>query len=113
MNDKTAAKEALILLHPSDNVLVATRSLTAGTRVAVGEHLWVLPEALAVGHKLARWDLAQGEKVFKYGVPIGSLTAPVTAGAWVHMHNMASDYLASHTRRREDRAFTVLQEPQS
>lgn len=113
MNDKVAAKETLILLHPSDNVLVATRSLTAGTRVTVAEHSLVLLEPLAVGHKLARWDMAQGEKIIKYGAPIGSLLAPVAAGAWVHMHNMTSDYLASHTRRRDDRAPPSLQEPQS
>lgn len=123
MNDRTAAKEALILLHPSDNVLVATRSLAAGTTVTVGERSIELPEPLAVGHKMARWDMAKGEKIIKYGAPIGSLLAPVAAGAWVHMHNMTSDYLASHTRRREDRAPTssapesstptTSQEPQS
>ncbi|WP_347330147.1 UxaA family hydrolase [Marinimicrobium locisalis] len=111
MNDKAAAKEALILLHPSDNVLVATRTLRAGTRVVVGERPLELPQPLGVGHKMARWDMAQGEKVFKYGAPIGSLLAPVAAGAWVHMHNMTSDYLASHTRRREDRPPPSLQEP--
>lgn len=106
MNDSHAANKALILLHPSDNVLVATRSLSAGTTVALGERSLVLPEPLAVGHKMARWDMAKGEKIIKYGAPIGSLLAPVAAGAWVHMHNMTSDYLASHTRRREDRAAT-------
>lgn len=122
MNDSHTANKALILLHPSDNVLVATRSLSAGTTVALGERSLVLPEPLAVGHKMARWDMAKGEKIIKYGAPIGSLLAPVAAGAWVHMHNMTSDYLASHTRRREDRAATssasstpttASQEPQS
>ncbi len=122
MNDRAAADKALILLHPSDNVLVATRSLSAGTAVALGERTMVLPEPLAVGHKMARWDMAKGEKVIKYGAPIGSLLAPVAVGAWVHMHNMTSDYLASHTRRREDRTATSSasssptlssQEPQS
>lgn len=26
------------------------------------------------------------------------MTAPVVAGQWVHMHNMKSDYISSHTR---------------
>ncbi len=91
---------SLILPHPDDNVLVLSAPVrdrprpdgsTAGPLTA---HLDV-----EVGHKLARHALAAGDKVLKYGAPIGSMTAPVTAGEHVHMHNMKSDYIASHTRR--------------
>jgi (2R)-sulfolactate sulfo-lyase subunit alpha len=54
---------------------------------------------VGVGHKLARHALAVGDKVLKYGAPIGSITAPVAAGGHVHLHNMKSDYIASHTRQ--------------
>ena len=43
-------------------------------------------------------SLAIGDKVIKYGAPIGSMTAAADTGDWVHMHNMKSDYIASHTR---------------
>ena len=56
------------------------------------------PRAVAVGHKVARHALTPGDKVLKYGAPIGSMTSAAEPGEWVHMHNMKSDYIASHTR---------------
>lgn len=87
------------MLHPDDNILVTASSLPAGAAVAIDGAVCSVREALAVGHKVARRAMAAGEKIFKYGAPIGSLTQPVEAGDWVHMHNMQSDYLASHTRQ--------------
>ena len=83
---------SLILLHPDDNVLVCVAAIAAGEAVAV-------VEAIAVGHKVARRPLAAGERVLKYGAPIGSMTRPAARGDWVHMHNMKSDYMPSHTRQ--------------
>lgn len=105
--------EALILLHPRDNVLVTTRSLAAGTELRVEGEPVQLEHDLAVGHKLARSPLGRGEKVFKYGAPIGSMLGAVARGEWVHMHNMTSDYLASHTRERPDRPAGVSEESRS
>lgn len=55
-----------------------------------------------VGHKVSRYDLQAGEKIYKYGAPIGSMTLPVQKGEHVHMHNMQSDYIPSHTRTRQN-----------
>jgi hypothetical protein len=33
----------------------------------------------------------------KYNCPIGSATAPIAAGDYVHVHNVASDYLPTYT----------------
>lgn len=89
----------LILLHPDDNILVTVASLSAGTEISIDGEQQVISQALAVGHKVARRDMDVGEKIIKYGAPIGSLTQAVAVGEWVHMHNMQSDYLASHTRQ--------------
>ncbi|HEY7886453.1 MAG TPA: UxaA family hydrolase [Cellvibrionaceae bacterium] len=97
--ENTNSGHQLILLHPDDNILVTVASLPAGTEVDIDGSRYVLSQALAVGHKMARRTMAAGEKIFKYGAPIGSLTQQVAAGEWVHMHNMQSDYLASHTRQ--------------
>lgn len=44
------------------------------------------------GHdKIALCDIAAGEKVIKYGFPIGVATRNIRAGEWVHTHNLASD----------------------
>ncbi len=55
------------------------------------------PRDLPLGHKLARRAIAAGEKVVKYGAPIGSATAPIAAGEHVHIHNLASDYTPTYT----------------
>lgn len=47
-------------------------------------------EPVARAHKIALANLSVGEAVVKYGVPIGRATRPITRGAWVHLHNLAS-----------------------
>ena len=89
----------LVLLHPDDNVLVLAAPVRAGEALAIDAHTVVVSADVEVGHKLARRDLAVGDKVLKYGAPIGSMTAPAIPGEHVHLHNMKSDYIASHTRR--------------
>lgn len=88
-----------ILLHPDDNVLVLAEPIRAGQALEIDGRSLVAPDDVAVGHKIARRTLAVGDKILKYGAPIGSMTAATAAGAHVHMHNMKSDYIASHTRQ--------------
>ncbi|UAL12663.1 UxaA family hydrolase [Caulobacter segnis] len=88
-----------ILLHPDDNVLVLAEPIRAGQTIEIDGQALVAPGDVAVGHKIARRALVAGEKILKYGAPIGSMTAAAEAGAHVHMHNMKSDYIASHTRQ--------------
>ena len=90
---------SLILLHPDDNVLVCVAAIAAGETVSIDGEALPAPQDVAVGHKVARRPLAAGERVLKYGAPIGSMTRPAARGDWVHMHNMKSDYIASHTRQ--------------
>ena len=90
---------AVILLHPDDNVVVCRRAVLAGERVIIeGTVDFVTAQNIDVGHKIARVALPSGAKVIKYGTPIGSTTAAVAAGDWVHLHNMKSDYISAHTR---------------
>jgi hypothetical protein len=88
----------LILLHADDNVLVSIAPIAAGDRLTIDGRELAAPQAIGVGHKVARHALTPGDKVLKYGAPIGSMTEPAEPGEWVHMHNMKSDYIASHTR---------------
>lgn len=89
---------ALILLHPDDNVFVCRAPVTAGQRLDIGSIQVTAAVDVPVGHKIARMPLSVGDKVLKYGAPIGSMTAGVRAGEHVHLHNMKSDYIASHGR---------------
>ena len=42
------------------------------------------------GHKIALADIKKGEKVVKYGYPIGVATQDIKKGDFVHTHNLAS-----------------------
>ena len=88
----------LILLHEADNVLVCIAPIAAGDLLTIDGRELVAPQAVAVGHKVARHALTPRDKILKYGAPIGSMTEAAEPGEWVHMHNMKSDYIASHTR---------------
>jgi len=89
----------LMLLHPGDNVLVCTAQIAAGERLAIGGAELDAAQDIGEGHKLARGPIASGEKILKYGVPIGSATRAIAPGEWVHMHNMKSDYIPTHDRQ--------------
>lgn len=88
----------VILLHPDDNVLVCRADVTEGQVLSIDDRDVPALSAVGVGHKIARRDLAVGDRVSKYGALIGSMTDAVVAGQHVHLHNMKSDYIATHTR---------------
>ncbi len=85
----------LLLLHADDNVLVTRAPIDLGERVMIGGVEVTLARAMPIGHKLARRPIAAGEKVRKYGAPIGTATDAIAVGQHVHVHNLASDYTAS------------------
>lgn len=61
---------------PKDIVAVVSQPVKAGTAIdAAGETLTAL-EDIALGHKIALRDIAAGELVYKYGVPIGRPLRP-------------------------------------
>ena len=76
-----------IHIHPEDNVAVALHAISAGTEFAGVKAGTDIPQ----GHKMALKDMAEGEQVVKYGFSIGHTTAAVTAGQWVHTHNMVTN----------------------
>ena len=86
----------LLLLSDRDNVIVTCASLKSGDVVTLdGEAVTVRADA-PLGFKIARCDLAPGDKVLKYGAIIGSATAAIQRGDVVHLHNMKSDYLPTY-----------------
>lgn len=86
-----------IRLFPTDNVLVLTRSFEAGDSIEIGDIRRRVPTPIGLGHKIAARAISPGEKILKYGAPIGSATAPIEAGEHIHLHNMKSDYLPTFT----------------
>ena len=76
----------------------ALRTLVPGETVEIDGLAVTVRDAIPFAHKIALAELPQGATVTKYGVAIGSTTAPVVAGAHVHVHNLKSDYIVN----RED-----------
>jgi len=94
----------LLLLGARDNVLIATSRIRAHETVRVAGEAVVFPADLPLGHKVARQAIAAGEKIFKYGAPIGSATQDIAAGAHVHVHNVKSDYTPTYHLEDERKA---------
>ena len=94
-----------LLLHPDDNVLVAIAPIAAGQTIEIDGAAAEAAVPIAVGHKLARRALAPGDKVIKHGAPIGSMTHGAAPGDHVHLHNMKSDYIATHARDTLERSI--------
>ena len=88
----------ILLLHPADNVYVVCQSLGGNEWLVTADGDMLVPDAVAVGHKIARNAIAGGQPIIKYGVPIGSALRDVARGEHVHLQNMRSDYIASHAR---------------
>ena len=95
----------LLRLHPADNVVTVIATLEAGDQIRVGAAEVTVPRRLPLGHKVAARDLAAGEKIIKYGAPIGSATQPIAAGEHAHTHNIKSDYLPTFLREDQGRYF--------
>lgn len=80
-------------IQPQDNVATmisdARAELVELSGATRGEI--VASEAISHGHKIAVRDIKANEAVIKFGVRIGHATQPIPCGAWVHLHNLASD----------------------
>lgn len=96
-----------IKINEMDNVAVALKNLIKHTK----HNGLLVIDNIQRGHKLAVCDIAKGEKVIKYGYPIGIATADIKAGQWVHSHNLATalngkvDYHYSPNPQSPNEAF--------
>ena len=92
-----------ILLHVKDNVATALTDLKKGEQVNASlDDISVdvtLHEDVAFGHKYALRDIAKGEEVIKYGMPIGKALSDICAGDWVSVHNCRSQRYGFHRQK--------------
>jgi hypothetical protein len=93
----SANSNALLLLSPADNCLVACQCLRKNDVVLVDGVAMSLPQDVPLGYKVARSDLKIGVAVCRYGAQIGSTTSPVFKGELLHTHNLKSNYLPTHS----------------
>lgn len=86
----------LLLLSPGDSVYVLRDQIAAGETVWVAGVAVAFPQALGLGHKIARVTIPAGAAVIKYGAPIGRATQDIAPGDHVHLHNLKSDYTPTY-----------------
>ncbi|TWT58527.1 D-galactarate dehydratase [Thalassoglobus neptunius] len=89
MSDDTG----FLLLHPSDNIVVARRHLKQGASWSGNSVTVEARERVDLGHKMAISPIAQGEAIRKFGQPIGFATQPIDPGENVHTHNVGLGHL--------------------
>jgi hypothetical protein len=87
----------LLQLTPDDNIAAVTRTIEAGETVMIAGQMVTMSCRIPTGHKVAVTSIPRGERVTKYGAPIGTATQDIRPGDYVHTHNLASDYLPTFT----------------
>ena len=88
-------------IHEADNVLVVKNIISAGDEVQIEDAIIIVDKTLGFGQKIAANNIRKGEKVIKFGVPIGSATEDIAFGSHVHLHNLKSDYISTYTLDHE------------
>jgi len=79
-------RKPTLRLNPIDDVVIATRPLSAGSEIA--DESVTCVDAIAPGHKVAVKAIATGQPVRRYGQIIGFATQPIASGQHVHTHNL-------------------------
>ena len=74
-----------IRLHEQDNVITATASLEAGTKLENISTTSLIPR----NHKIASRAIGAGEAIYKYAQIIGYASMDIEAGEHVHTHNVS------------------------
>jgi altronate dehydratase len=84
----------IVVLAAADNVGIALRDI--GTNEAAetaGGASIIAREAIPLGHKIALADIASGDAIVRFAVPVGIATRAIASGQLVHVHNVRSRYL--------------------
>jgi hypothetical protein len=81
-----------VVLNDNDNVAIALTDFKIGDSITIGDCTINMKTDIAFAHKIAIKDINFGEKILKYGLPIGSATKNICKGEHVHKQNIQSDY---------------------
>lgn len=79
-------------LHPHDNIVICLDNANAHETFVLQGTTIEIKHKIMFGHKIAIAKICKGEKVFKYGMPIGSAKMDILPGEHVHSHNLKSNY---------------------
>ena len=84
-----------VLHDPKDTVAVV---VVEGVKAGMELNGWIMDEDrevritarqdIPIGHKVALKDMSPGDTVWKYGIDMGKVVAPIQAGEHAHVHNI-------------------------
>ena len=78
----------VIKLNENDNVITALSNLKKGDKISVDGAEIILKEDIDRGHKIAFKNINLGDRIIKYGYPIGGAVEDRNQGSHVHVHNV-------------------------
>lgn len=81
-------RRKLIRIDGKDNVAIALQMLRKGETILVDGISCTAGEDIPQGHKIALADVKKGDRIIKYGNPIGLASQEIKKGQWVHSHNL-------------------------
>lgn len=89
------SKPHLLVHEKKDTVgVVVLEGLKAGTDMLCvvtadnSDFRLTAKEDIPIGHKVALFDIKEGDTIWKYGQDIGKAVKSITKGAHVHVHNV-------------------------
>lgn len=80
--------QTILKIDPTDNLIVALQDLRKEQRVHWNDEAYVLRSDVKAKHKFATEDIAPGDIVSLYGVPVGKATRPITRGEAITTENI-------------------------
>ena len=77
-----------IKIYPNDSVAVALENLEKGLVLNIEGDEITLQEDIPNAHKFALTNISKGDKIIKFGNPIGLATEEIKKGEYIHTHNV-------------------------
>ena len=84
------------VLHDSKDTVAVV--VVEGVKAGMSMTGWIMDEDrmidvqarqdIPIGHKVALKDMAVGDTVWKYGIDMGRVVAPIQTGQHAHVHNI-------------------------
>lgn len=81
-------KQLVIKVNPLDNVLVALQPLQKGQAIVFENSTYLMQEDIPPKHKFYMHDMPEGGEVIMYGVLVGKVTIPLSAGTLMNTQNL-------------------------
>jgi len=98
MQKKRKLTDYAVVLNEKDNVATALLDMPKGEYAFSSPDVTVVitvAEDIRAGFKMALSHIRPGDRIYKYGYPIGEASVEIHPGDCVHIHNMASSSLRS------------------